>query len=523
MGGAKQSRNDSNSILMWTERLQTFAAATGKKERAAALPEEFKKNPGGTIRDLYHAWAHHFGSARGPKRSRKADAQPTVPPRERLNLTLKEMFGKRTSPVRSLYAKLAGRTPVTIRDADRIVAAIITDWPKPLGITANTRTVEKRYQHAKDFAEIFIRELLSELTEGRSLKWTDDKLDHRVFTLIEEERIGARQFVKDAGEKEGALIVAGSRNILVGTSPVDIIRQFHDITSHFVAEDSKGILIFVLDAAMLDGSDDRYNMLYNLGILSIAMSAFALFQDVQEGSSAVQVHHVDWTRWRAISSRCCLVMRRPPLVDPSSGMLFTREEFDAFVAGWKPHEDFEPLPPLHGFMCFDSEHVLPRTYPTTLGGREGLSGHDLYWDVLVRPTPGKPTNLRVEYFVPPPQRIVGTSEAQEGVYSERLPDDAATGKSSRGRPLTPMQPIEEDTFYVARRNTPGAYYDEAQRAIYLAARGRLKLDTGTRHDENLLAAAALRQIGYEVLPVSVALCLLPRSLHFATAAAAERR
>jgi hypothetical protein len=454
MGGAKQSKSDSNSILMWTERLQTFAAASGEKARAAALPEEFKKNPGGTVRNLYHAWAHHFGSARGPKRSGKAEAKPAMPPRERLNNALKEMFGKRTSPVRSLYAKLAGRMPVTIRDADRIVAAIITEWPKPLTITANTRTVEKRREHAKEFAESFIRELLSELTEGRSLKWTEDQLDHRVFTLIEEERIGARQFVKDAGEKEGALIVAGSRNILVGTSPIDIIRQFHDTTSHFVTEGSKGILIFVLDAAMLDGSDDRYNMLYNLGILSIAMTAFALFQDVQEGSPAVQVHHVDWTRWRAISSRCCIVMRRPPLVDPVSGMLFTREEFDAFVAGWKPHEDFEPLPSLHGFMRFDSEHVLPRTYPATLGGREGLTGRDLYWDVLVRPTPGKPSNLSVEYFVPPPQRVGATSAVQEGGYSERPPDDTTTSKSGRGRPPTPMQPIEEDTFYVARRNTP---------------------------------------------------------------------
>jgi hypothetical protein len=51
----------------------------------------------------------------------------------------------------------------------------------------------------------------------------------------------------------------------------------------------------------------------------------------------------------------------------------------------------------------------------------------------------------------------------------------------------------------------------------MAARGRLNLDRDEEHDNNLNAAAALRQLGYEVLPISFLLSLFPRTLHFASA------
>jgi hypothetical protein len=80
-----------------------------------------------------------------------------------------------------------------------------------------------------------------------------------------------------------------------------------------------------------------------------------------------------------------------------------------------------------------------------------------------------------------------------------------------------MHQIEEDVFYVVKQNSPGDRYDDAQRAIYMACRGRLNLDCGDLHDRNMNATAALRDVGFEVFPISILLSLFPRALHFATA------
>ncbi len=503
-GQSKGRRGESESRRVWTARLNRFASARSAKQRAAVFETAHKINPGGTLRDMLQAWGYS-ASARGrkPKGVRSDGSGKTA--RERLELTLDELFGEKPTPVPSLYAKLAGRADTTVKDAIRIVAALFASWPETIGT---------KVDKAVGIAERFVRELLSELSSGRSYDWDDDDLEVHVFRLVDEERVGVSHFIKDAGEKEGALIVAGARNILLGAHPVDIIRQFHSVTSEFIGAGRKGILIFVFDTAIFEAGREGFNLLYNIGLLSTAVTAFALFSKSYDYIYPIQQHKVDWSRWRTLSRRCCVVIRKPPLIDPQSGALLRHNRFDDFIADWRPEQEFARLDDLKGFMGFESGDVLPRTYPAEPGYKEMLSGRDLYWDVLVRPSPTEPEGLGVQYFIPPVDQIVASAGTTAG-ESERL-SAPSIGRSRRGRPANKTVSIEEDLFYVTRRPSPGRHYDHAQRAIYMAARGRLKLDSGAPQAKNLNAAAALREVGFEVLPISIMVSLFPRALHFAT-------
>jgi hypothetical protein len=355
---------------------------------------------------------------------------------------------------------------------------------------------------------------LAELSSGRSWEWTAADLDLHGFRLADEERIGASQFIKEAAESEGALIVAGAKSILVGPDPVESLRGFSEVTSHFVDEGSRGLLIFVIDAGIFDAGEDRFNLLFNLSHLSAAVTAFALFHDGLDDAQAVKLYKVDWSRWQALTKRCCIVMRRPPLISPDSGELLAREDFDDFIGGWQPARPFDRLRDLGAVAGFDGAHVLPRTYPIELDAHETLSGTDLYWDVTIRPCVDSPEGLKVEFFVPPAQQVVPLGQSQAGIAVDDS-DIAQSDRAGRGRRPVHFRAIEGDNFYIIRKHSPGRAYDDAQRAIYMAARARLQLDDGSKQDRNLIAAAALRQIGYEVLPIAVAMSLLPRSLYYA--------
>jgi hypothetical protein len=498
-GRPKGRQGDLIARKEWTARLNRFAAAKTSKQRQAIIETTLKINPGGTVRDMLQAWGYS-ASARG--RKAKQTTESATPARERLELALAALFGKTPSPVPSLYAKLAGRVHTTVKDACRIVAALIYEWPEPLGLLQGA-TAKASRGVASLIAESFIRELLVELSSGRSLDWTAGEIDVRVFRLLDEERIGASTFINEAGETEGALIIAGAKSILIGTHPVDAIRQFHSLTSRFIAEGHKGILIFVFNSALFEAGKDGFNLLYNIGLLSTAMTAFALFPENYDYQHPIQEHKVNWTAWRALSKRCCVVIRKPPLVDPATGRFLKQHKFDEFVASWRPEQKFDNLGELRGFVRFDSDHILPRTYPPEFG--EAVHGKDLYWDVIVRPAGAEPEGLQVQYFIPPLWQIEATAESHE------------RGNKRGGRPATKTISIEEDLSYVVRQESPGPRYDDAHRTMYMAARGRLGLDTTSAHALNLNAAAALRQIGYEVLPISTMLSLFPRALHFAAA------
>ena len=166
--------------------------------------------------------------------------------REKLEAALNELFGRSRAPVPSLYPKLAGRADTSVKDACRIVAALLISWPEPLSVCEGAKSREERRRTALELAESFSRELLSDLSNRRSYEWTAQDMEIRVFRLVDEERVRVSQFIKDAGEKQGALIVAGARNILVGPNPVAIIQQFHELTSEFIGEKHQGILIFVI-------------------------------------------------------------------------------------------------------------------------------------------------------------------------------------------------------------------------------------------------------------------------------------
>ena len=493
----------------WTARLNRFATAKTLKQRQGAIETALKINPGRTLRDMLHAWGYS-ASSRGRRPKGAPEVKPETTARERLERALVDLFGKTPTPVPSLYAKLAGRIEITVADAWRILVALILTWPEPLNGNFDAKPKSRR-ELARIMGETFVRELLAELSTGRSREWTAEEMATKGFRLVDEERVAARTFISEAGQKEGALIVAGAKSILIGEHPVTAMRQFHELTSQFIAADHKGLLIFVFNSAVFEAGKDGFNLIYNIGLLSSAIISFALFPENYDYHHPIQEHKVDWSAWRTLGRRCCVVIRKPPLIDPSTGQLLKLSHLDDFIGSWQPEQRFEHLGELRGFVRFDSTHVLPRNYPPTFG--ETVAGKDLYWDVIVRPHADDPDELEVTYFTPPLRDIEATAESQEkDEEHRRLPYGPP-----RGRPIKKTSSIEEDSYYVVRQSSPGAFYDDAHRAIYSAARGRLHLDAGAAHSKNLNAAAALRQIGYEVLPISTMLSLFPRTLHLAGA------
>jgi hypothetical protein len=503
----------------WTARLNRFIEAKTPEEKRAVFEHAQQINPGGTIRSMLEAWGYSAsGRGRKPKGTSAAD-KDVKPARERLEEALADLYGSESNPVKSLYPKLAGKTFATVRDAERIVAALLWAWPEPLRRDLRGM-MEDRRRKARPVAVEFVRALLAELSEGRSWDWKSSDIDLYAFRLADEERIGASQFVKEASEREGALIVASAKHVLVGKNPIEAIRDFRKLTSHFIDEGSKALLIFVFNTGIFDPGDEKYDLLFNLGHLTTAMTAFALFQEELEERQTVRLYTVDWSRWQRLAARCCVVVRRPPLIDPSSGELLTRESFDDFISTWQPARQFESLEHIEPIRSFGGRHILPRAYPAELSGDDMLSRRDFYWDVTVRPCDEAREGLKVEYFIPHAQPATAThapngADAEAGQVVQEL--------GGRGRRPAQTRPIEGETFYVIRKESPGEAYDDAQRTIYRATRGRLHLDTGREHDGNLLAAAALREAGYEVLPIAVAMSLLPRSLYYAYAAAGSQQ
>jgi hypothetical protein len=478
----------------WTERLNRFAAARTAKQRKAAIEAEIKINPGGALRDMLQAWGYS-ASSRGRKAKGAESELNKVPARQKLEAGLGRLYGEKPAPVSSLYKKLAGVAPTSVKDACRITAALISSWPEPIRVPGDS----------KAFAESFVRELLSDLSGGRSYEWSGEDIEIRVFNFVDEERVGVSEFISGAGRGEGALIVAGAKNILVGTHALTIIKEFQTLTANFLGKNGKGLLIFVFDAAIFEAGNEGYNLLYNIGLLTTAVTVFALYPNISCQSNSIQQHSVDWFAWRELSRRCCVVIRKPPFINPSTGELLKRDNFDQFFASWTPEQTFTKLDELKGFVRFDSSHVLPEAYPTGFSTQESSEIRGFYWDVRVFPASNEPDGLDVQYFIPPSEKIVSTLAAQQPQHR------------ARGRPPIKAFAIEEDFIYIIRKPSPGPKYDDAQRAIYMAARGRLNLDRDEEHDNNLNAAAALRQLGYEVLPISFLLSLFPRTLHFASA------
>jgi hypothetical protein len=488
----------------WSARLNRYLSGKSDGTRELAIEVRWKTNPGGTVKDVLQAWGYS-PSARGRKAKDAPVEKVERPGRERLELALNELYGTKQTPVPSLYAKLAGRVDTTARDATRIMGALVYSWPEKIepleGLSA-----QRRKEVAQSFADKFIRDLLGELSAGRSHEWTVEEMETRTFRFVDEERVAARTILNEAGASEGALIVAGAKNILIGGLPVDMMRDFHELTSQLVGQDDRRLLIFVFNSAIFEAGKDGFNIIYNIGLLSSAIISFALFPQNYEHRQPIQQHEVDWSAWRALSKRCCVVIRKPPLLDPATGQFKKQFKFDEFISSWRPKQKFDNIAEPVGIFRFDSNHVLPQTYPFD---SHDVAGKDLYWDVIVNLDPDE-AQLRVQYFIPPVDKIEAASESQEG-------GERRAALIHRGRPALRASSIEEDAYYLVRKDSPGPRYDDAYRAIYMAGRGRLGLDVddSKRHLENLNAAAALRQTGYEVLPISTMLGLLPRMLHSA--------
>jgi hypothetical protein len=510
-GPLSQRKEDDLIRQEWTARLDRFARAKTAEQRRDAIEAHLKINPGGSMKEMLAAWGYS-ASGRGRKPKGTPDAEHRKPARERLEGVLNELYGVKPTPVSNLYKKLAGAAAVTVNDACRIVAALVSSWPEKLPLASPGKIKESAKQRAQNFGEAFMRELLSDLSSGRSQEWTFEEMETRGFPLINEERIGVKHFLKDVTESEGALIVAGWRKILLGTDPIKVIRDFMELTQIFVESDNKSLIVFVFDLALFEAEEYGTNLIYNLNLLSAAIISFSLFETKHlngtinqkyQSNFPVIKHNVDWSRWRVLSKRCCAVIRRPTMLNPKTGEFITRDRRDEFIKTIWPKKSIESIVDLQGIIRFDHSHILPRRYPKNLSENEDLSAEPLYWDIVVKPS--EDGILSIEYYTPISERTFSSETEYWG--EEKL--------RKAGRPLVNITPIEEDFFYVVKRQSPGERYDHAQRAIYLAARARLGMDSGSRQIENLNAAAALRQNGFEVWPISVLISFFPQILNLA--------
>ena len=486
----------------WTETLRILSSAVTPEDWQRELSDLPKINPGKVVRSLLEAWGYSL-AARGRK---KGNSPPSlIRGRDLIEETLQRLFPderdgqrgetKARQPVASFNAKLSGNIDLSVRDSWKIAAALLRTWPEQIpALQAYSDDQIIR------FARSLVVELLQDITNGQSAEWSDEEMDIRMFRLIDEDRVGVRQFIKDAGEQEGALIVAGIRNILIGTHAVDTVRQFQALTTDFLGEHHKGILIFVFDAAFFDAGEDALHLFINFATLRTAIEAFSLFEKDYGYQGLMPKHRVSWNRWEALSSKCCVVMRKPQVPDPTSGVVLEGDALDSYLKDRMLRGNDEKPGSFSGGTRIDSEHVLPRFNPPAFDDTaRSAPRSDLYWDVLVRPSKTSHASLDVQYFIPPPEPITATTEAQ-------------TALRGRGRPPAPKLPIEDDLSYLVNKASPGLEYDDAQRLIYKAARGRLNLDSGSLHAENLNAAAALRSVRFEVMTLPEMLNLYPQSL-----------
>ncbi len=518
----KKREEHKNKLIEFAGVLNTFCSASDA-DKPHVIPQEWKKKPGGVIRELFKTWSFVF-AANAENEERGPQSLAKLRGRDRLAEMINEIYGAddRKNPVRSLVAKLAASMPASVRDTIRIVAAIIANWPlDELEATKNALDRDAKFVLAKSFSEAFVRELLSHQSEGKSHDWTDAELEDHVFLLKDEVRISSERFVREITQEKGALIVAGAQRILVGDNPVAIIRSFLELTKFFADENNEGILIWVVDAGFLEAGADRFLLLYNLELLSTAMTTFAMMQSDPHPLHSLGIQKIDWSSWRSLSSRCCVVMRDPPVIDPQTGDFIPPHKIDDFICKWFGANHFEKLSTARTYIRLDGQHILPSVFPRGFGRGDELSGESLYWDVRVRPSKEEPMNLAVEYFVLPKQEVseaITTHQARTASDNES-PHAYHPQPKGRGRPTTHKIPIE-GYVTVIKVDSPGFDYDQAQRLIYLAARGRLKLDTGEKHKDNLKAAAALRERGFETWPIDIMMSALRYSM---TKAAQYRR
>jgi hypothetical protein len=440
----------------------------------SGAPDAFSElhgDPGQILRDLVLTW--------GFQRPNRISEQL-----ERAFTTLAQDGLKPV--IHNLHSKVVGRTPLMLTDATHLVAAIVHTWPKegPLEDLRSARL-------ARAFALRFMREFMlataptksaEELQRAydRALTANDtSELDRLVIYLREGAAADAHALILEASGHPGALIIAAAKNIFIGSDPSTDIRDFVDLCATFADPSGKGLLIIVMDGDLF--GEESHLTIYHLSLLGAAITRYALMQ------------RDSWDGWLRFRNRCCLVLRDFAAISSKSTELAKGSAIDVLVQEELHVKEFDVLPdaaPTSEFS-FGPNEVLRNDYPSWVDHSYAKS-QSHHWDVvLTEGETGAPTKVR--YFIVPRQQVGKLGERDKDKHRRLVASEVAHLIES----AKPSSAADREA------------YDAAQEAIYWAARGRLGLDRDHEtRQRNLMAAAELRRMGFEIFPIEVALALI---------------
>jgi len=431
--------------------------------------------------------------------------------------------------VRNLIDKLAGRAPVSLRDAQWLIAAAVLNWPISINGWLENKPPEEKPREARRFALDFLKALVLKGASGMSGETLDqletsfvdpdkvpgdpeDNLDLWVVPLVQNgDSEDISTLLEEASEGPGGLIISSSDKIFIEDDPVASIRHFAKLANSFAQSDGSGLLIFVVDAGFLQPKAriDRRRSLFNIHVLISALTSFAVLGGEDTIDVDGNIIRENLERWKRFRERCCIVMRDFCLIQSADYSIVRGPEIDAAIREICRLSEgkFQDVRPLKLGASVTNEHVLPSAFPEWVDARgamipKDLSADDFHrWTVLVKEKSDH-EEPEVSYFITPKQEV---SDAED---PDRL-KPTRRGRGAARRHFTGGMAYLTNCQKSKKQHIRDGF-DRAQRSVYHASRGRLSKDfeDSDAHQENMRAVAELREVGFEVMPVEVALVML---------------
>ena len=501
----KSSIRSCSSLIRWSDLTasdysrEVWAAALRQlaENPSLKLDDGFLEKPGQAVYRLYRAWL----SQHSHEASRDA---------------LHKEIEKSGRAVASLNHKLAGRMFMSARDMINVVATIIQAWT----VDSEGRTTPmKGVSDELALSDQFVRQLLYRAAGGdlfenlpaddiRRIRhdpslWNEEELRTRALQLLES-RISARRLLKLAGRGKGALIVASAEQAIMGYNPISRLHEFRGLLDYFMKDEALGYLIWVIDMGPLTEIPDSIQKFVNLASIQTAIKAYAMLSPTRS---------FDLNQWNKLQHRVCIVVKNATVI--SQGGEFRRgadaaSELESDSQQVMTEDAAENA--RANYPSLQEMHFLPREVPTEWIKRLGKRRlHDeAQWNVWIQ---DDEESLKVAWYVTPKQEI--SVEVKQDTRREASREKG----TRRGRPEK-FTPIEGEAYLINivspdnksydKLGYKNKFYDDAQKLIYQAARYRLngqKTPSSTT-DEGPLAVALLRNLGFEVLPISDAMKLL---------------
>lgn len=507
-----------SAVEAWT---QVLELATNSPETAV---KGVRGEIGRAIRDLVCAWSSH------PKH-RRAE-------RVELAAALKQLQSDRHTSTRScpdsrsdkavvsnINEKLSGAAPVTLCDAQWIIAAVTRSWPLRLTLFGDPcQTVQA--QASLNFASAFLVALVDNNTTGLSAQARDQiakilaqpaaspgkktPADNWIFPLsTNADSTDALSIVKRAATSMSALIVSSTDSIFIEPDPVDSINNFCEMARLFTNPEQSGILVFVVDANFLRNRDLRSarRNIFNTYTLLAALASFGITGALNQDIDFLEKNHDRLHYWSEFTKRCCIILKNFAITRGKNMERVFGAELDLEIQKRfnTKEQYFSDLDEESIVPVLDPAHLLPISLPKWVKNKKiskpkGQKEENFHrWSVLIQENTQNSKPI-VEYYVIPEQNI----------YS-KIPN----GHSLKSGRRSERKFISGGAAYLTKCTPPPdpeitAAYDNAQMTAFWAALGRLgrispNSPKGRRCSTAILS---LRDAGFEVLPVDIAMTLL---------------